>query len=118
MINNLPSSGNTIDLVAQQLARELARFSKDNYGKGPNNVKVEINNGIVLCFFEGFMTKAEEKVAQSYPENIGKNRFIYINHSVDELNEIFLKYLQRKIKHLFPSYLPQQQLACWTVILD
>jgi uncharacterized protein YbcI len=76
VINSLPCSGNTVAFVTQQLHKELARFFKKSYGKEPDNITIEIKNDFVLCFFENFMSKAEELIAQSHPENIGKKRFL------------------------------------------
>lgn len=111
--------GPAIPFITQQLARDIAKFSKFKNGKGPNNVEVKYNNDIVLCFFDGFLTKAEESIVQSgFPESVAFNRVIYINYSINEIEEIFLKYLNKKIKHLFPCYLPQKNLASWTIVLQ
>lgn len=116
---NFHGNDNTINLIKQHISRDLAKFSKNMNGKGPTNVEVEITNDSVLCIFEGFMTRAEEVIVQSgCPENVSINRVIYVNESIDEINEIFYKYLHRNIKYLFPCYMPQKQIACWTVILD
>jgi uncharacterized protein YbcI len=98
---------------------DLAKFSKSKNGKGPESTSVEIFENVVLCIFEGFLTRAEEIIAESgNPENIFMNRVIYVNKCKDELEEIIEKHLHRKIKYLFPSYIPQKQIACWTIFLD
>lgn len=117
-MNNFPTKDHCTDLITQQLTRDIAKFCKNMSGKGPDSLEVKVEGDVVLCIFEGFMTKAEEVILQSgCPDNIFLNRSIYINCSVNQVEDILKKYLNRRIKHLFPCYLPEKNLACWTIIL-
>lgn len=118
-MNNMESPVNSLSFVKQNLAKDLAKFSKSKNGKGPNSTSVEVVDDVLLCIFEGFMTRAEEIIVKSgSPENVFINRVIYVNESKDELEEIIEKHLHRRIKYLFPGYIPQKQIACWTIFLD
>lgn len=117
-MNNLGDSQQACGALNQLISREIAKFCKTQNGKGPDSIEIRMQEDVLVCFFEGFMTKAEELIVQSgHPENVCNNRVIFMNNCTAELEEILHKFLHKKIKYLFPCYLPERQMACWTIYL-
>ncbi|MFZ5639513.1 MAG: Na-translocating system protein MpsC family protein [Bacillota bacterium] len=106
-------------VTEHKIAIGVARFIKDKIGKGPSDVKVKITENIVICGIHGFMTKAEEMIVQSgCPEKIIGHRSLYKKQCFGEIEEIFIKALDKKVNYFFDSYIPEDDMACWTVFLD
>lgn len=118
-MSNPEQLGKTISFKEQQLERDIAKFIKEKTGKGPNRTEVKLTPNIIVCGFYGFMTKAEEIIVQSgHPEQVSVYRSKYVTQCINEIEEILLRILNRRIKHFFPSWIPEQNLACWTIFLD
>lgn len=102
----------------QQIERVVAKFIKEKTGKGPDTTVVRLTPDVLICYYGGFMTKAEELIVESgNPEKISEYRRKYIVQCVVELEQVLKPILQRKITHFFPSWIPEQNLACWTIFL-
>jgi len=118
-MNNSGRHGQTMNLQEQQIARDVAKFIKEKTGKGPSTTEVKLAKDIVVCYFQGFMTKAEELIVESgHPEKVTEYRSKYVNQCISEIEEILEKILKKKLKHFFPSWIPKENLACWTIYLD
>jgi uncharacterized protein YbcI len=103
----------------QLIERAVAKFIKEKTGKGPDTTVVKLTNGVVICFFSGYMTKAEELIVQSgNPAKIIEYRSQYIVQCTAEIENILEKVLHKGIKYFFPSWIPEKNLACWTIFLD
>lgn len=103
----------------QLIERNVAKLIKENTGKGPGYTQVKIAEGIVVCYFEGYLTKAEELVIKSgHPEKIMEYRSRYVTQCIGEIEKILMETVHRKIKSFFPSWIPEKNLACWTILLD
>ena len=108
-----------VSMVEQQIARDVAKFIKEKTGKGPSVTQVQLANNLVVCYFHGFLTKAEELIAESgHPEKVTEYRSKYVNQCIGEIEEILHRTIKRRIKHFFPSWRPHENLACWTIFLD
>ncbi|ADY55840.1 Protein of unknown function DUF2294 [Syntrophobotulus glycolicus DSM 8271] len=103
----------------QLIERQIARLIKENIGKGPVSTEVKITEDLVVCCFEGYLTKAEELIIGSgYSEKIIEYRSRYVTQCISEIETILKEILNRKIKSFFPSWIPEKNLACWTIFLD
>jgi uncharacterized protein YbcI len=103
----------------QQIERDIAKFIKEKTGKGPNSTGVKLTHEVAICYFEGYMSKAEELIVQSgYPEQVTEYRSKYIVQCIDEIENILERVIHQKIKYFFPSWIPEKNLACWTIFLD
>jgi uncharacterized protein YbcI len=103
----------------QQIERDIAKFIKEKTGKGPNSTEVKLTNEVAICYFQGYMTKAEELIVQSgHPEQVIEYRSKYIVQCIDEIENILKRVINKKIKYFFPSWIPEKNLACWTIFLD
>lgn len=112
-------SNENIDFKEHQIAIGVAKFIKDKIGKGPSDVRVKICEGFVICCISGFMTKAEELIVQSgSPEKITENRSLYKKQCLSEINDIINETINKNIRYFFDSYIPENDIACWTISLD
>jgi uncharacterized protein YbcI len=103
----------------RQIERDIAKFIKEKTGKGPDRTGVKLTNEVAICYFEGYMTKAEELIVQSgHPEQIVEYRSRYILQCIPEIETIFERAIHKQIKYFFPSWIPEKNLACWTIFLD
>lgn len=114
MKDSIPSVSNE-----QLLERSLAKLIKDNTGKGPNHTKIKMAEGIIVCYFEGCLTRAEELIIKSgHPEKVSEFRGRYVIQCIREIETIIEMIVKKKIKYFFPSWIPEWNLACWTIFLD
>ena len=106
-------------LSKQQLEREFAKFTKDRIGKGPSKTEVKLVEGAVICIQYGFLTRAEEIIISSgQSDKVTDYRRIYITKCTNDLEKIILATLKRRIKHFFPSWILEKNVACWTFLLE
>ncbi len=110
---------NTPESVKIRLEKDLAKLIKENIGKGPSEISVNINGSLVVCRIYGFLTKAEELIVKAgYPEKVTEFRNIYISQCVGDIEKIFENTLCRTVKRFFSSYLTDVNEACWIIILE
>ncbi len=103
----------------QLLERSLAKLIKDNTGKGPKHTEVKMAEGIIVCYFDGYLNRAEELIIKSgHPEKIIEFRSRYVTQCISEIETILVAIVKKKIKYFFPSWIPESDLACWTIFLD
>ncbi len=103
----------------QLIERCLSKLIKENTGTGPVNTKVSIFEKVVVCRFEGFLTKADEFIIKSgQPEKIIEYRSRYVTQCIDEIDKLLKEIVNKKIKYFFPSWIPEENLACWTIFLE
>jgi uncharacterized protein YbcI len=103
----------------QLLERSFAKLIKENTGKGPKYTEVKMVEGIIVCYFEEYLTRAEELIIKSgQPDKIIEFRSRYVTQCIGEIEIILDAIVKRKIKHFFPSWIPESNLACWTIFLD
>lgn len=108
-----------LELAKQRLTRDIAKFIKDKVGKGPDNLEVEISKNHAICLFKGFLSKAEELLVKAGDGNhICYTRRMFKKHCFNELDAIFETNLNRKIKYFFDSYVPEKDVACWTIFFE
>ena len=107
------------DLARQRLTRDISKFIKDKVGKGPDSLEIDLNKNQAICFFKGFLSKAEELLVKAGDENhVCYARRMFKKHCSDELDAIFVNNINRKIKYFFDSYLPDQDVACWIIFFE
>ncbi|BBB89619.1 MAG TPA: Na-translocating system protein MpsC family protein [Methylomusa anaerophila] len=111
--------GRNLASKEQQLEREFAKFIKEQISRGPKKIEVKIANDTVICLIDGFLTKAEELIVESgHWDKVMVYRCLYVTKCVNGIEEILQLILKKKIRFFFPSWIPERNLACWTIYLD
>lgn len=108
-----------LEMAKQRLTRDISKFVKDKVGKGPDSLEINISKHQAICLFRGFLSKAEQMLLKSGDENyICYTRKVFKKHCFNELESIFKINLNRNIKYFFDSYVPEQDMACWTIFFE
>lgn len=106
--------------VEMELSNFIARFYKDNIGKGPKNVEIKFTDNVMIYFVEGLLTTLEKSIllTSEGKEVVGMGRLLIVNNWKPKRLESFEKILGKKIIDEYVSLDIDKDLAVGIVILE
>ncbi|WP_158630084.1 Na-translocating system protein MpsC family protein [Cohnella sp. AR92] len=103
-----------------ELSNFIARFYKDNIGKGPRNVEIKFTDNIMIYFVEGLLTPLEKSILQTNggKEVVTSGRLLIVNNWKPKRLEAFEKIVEKKIVDEYISLDIDKDLAIGLVVLQ
>jgi Uncharacterized conserved protein len=103
-----------------ELSNFIARFYKDNIGKGPRNVEIKFTDNIMIYFVEGLLTPLEKSILQTSggKEVVTSGRLLIVNNWKPKRLEVFEKIVEKKIVDEYISLDIDKDLAIGLVVLQ
>ena len=84
---------------AIEISNALTRSHRENFGRGPSNVKTVIQKGFVVAFLEGVYTPFEKTlIAGGHTQIVLDGRFAFQQMMRDEYTEIVETATGRKVR--------------------
>lgn len=108
-----------ISTMEMELSNFIAKFYKDNIGKGPRNVEIKFADNVMIYFVEGLLTTLEKSILLTGEgkEVVTTGRLLIVNNWRPKRLEAFEKIIGSKIIDEYVSLDIDKDLAVGIVIM-